>query len=426
MGHVDDTGANWSFARRAGFLVMAVFLAAQAIPELLGAVPVLDELVTGASLALWSALMPVLGNALLGIDEPIAVGITGSGDMTWRWVQVLWTAVFSLGLGLTWAAIDRRRDYRTLHAWLRIVVRYDLALVMFSYGLAKLVELQFGPVSPIELTRTYGDSSPMGLAWTFMNYSRPYRCFGGLLELLGGLLLLSRRTTTLGALVIAGVMSNVVALNFCYDIAVKLGSSILLLMAVFLIAPELPRLRAFFLRNETVAGVDLTAPVLGPRMQVLRKIARVGFWALLATLTALYVYLSGVLRAEAPRPALYGLYEVEEFALDGAGRPPLITDAARWRRVFLGRDDRAMIEDMTGGRSFHALVYDATAETITLANDEGQAAELKVARLAPDRLRISGALPGGRVEATLQARDPEQFPLLQRRFHLINEVSFNR
>ena len=35
----------------------------------------------------------------------------------------------------------------------------------------------------------------------------------------------------------------------------------------------------------------------------------------------------------APRSPLYGIWKVDEFEVDGKARPPLITDAERWRRV---------------------------------------------------------------------------------------------
>jgi len=82
-----------------------------------------------------------------------------------------------------------------------------------------------------------GDQSPMGLLWNFMGASAPYTIFGGLGELIGGLLLTNRRTALLGALISAAVMSQVVMLNFSYDVPVKIYSSELLLTARVLIAP---------------------------------------------------------------------------------------------------------------------------------------------------------------------------------------------
>ena len=64
----------------------------------------------------------------------------------------------------------------------------------------------------------------------------------GVVELLGGVLLTCRRTRLLGALVVLGVMANVVMLNFCYDVSVKLHSSHLLAMTLFVAAAGLRRL----------------------------------------------------------------------------------------------------------------------------------------------------------------------------------------
>jgi len=65
----------------------------------------------------------------------------------------------------------------------------------------------------------------MGLLWTFMAASKGYQIFTGAAEVLGGILLLWKRTTTLGALTVFGVMANVMALNFFYDVPVKLLST---------------------------------------------------------------------------------------------------------------------------------------------------------------------------------------------------------
>src|SRR5262249_42535112 len=109
---------------------------------------------------------------------------------------------------------------------------------------------------PDTLLHTYGESSPMHLLWTFMGASDGYTWFTGAGEMLAGLLLCTRRTTLLGALVTFGVMAHVVALNFCFDVPVKLFSSHLVLMSVFLVAPDLPWLTKVFLlgRSEAPRG----------------------------------------------------------------------------------------------------------------------------------------------------------------------------
>jgi hypothetical protein len=99
---------------------------------------------------------------------------------------------------------------------------------MITYGVLKVIELQFSPPTPDRLIQTYGESSPMGLIWTLMGFSSLYCFFGGAGEVLGGLLLSLRRTTLLGALVCIGVLANVVMINLSFDVPVKLFSSHLL------------------------------------------------------------------------------------------------------------------------------------------------------------------------------------------------------
>ena len=79
------------------------------------------------------------------------------------------------------------------------------------------------------LLEPYGDSSPMGLLWTFMGASKGYSIFCGGVEMLAAILLFVPGCATLGALVAMGAMANVFMLNMCYDVPVKQYSFHLLL-----------------------------------------------------------------------------------------------------------------------------------------------------------------------------------------------------
>src|SRR4029079_8818976 len=105
--------------------------------------------------------------------------------------------------------------------------------------------------SPERLLEPYGESSPMGLLWTFMGYSLPYNGFTVAAGVVRVFLLFLRRTTTLGALIVSAVMVNVVMLNFCYDVPVKLFSSHLLVMAGILTIPDLRRLAGVLVFNRS-------------------------------------------------------------------------------------------------------------------------------------------------------------------------------
>lgn len=70
--------------------------------------------------------------------------------------------------------------------------------------------------------------------------------------MLSGVLLFFPVTSLLGALISIGVLSHICALNFCYDVPVKLFSLHLLCMGIFLAAGDAGRLAALFLQNRAV------------------------------------------------------------------------------------------------------------------------------------------------------------------------------
>jgi len=76
--------------------------------------------------------------------------------------------------------------------------------------------------------------------------------FAGGAEMLGGVLLFIPAFTAIGALVSIAVMSNVFMLNMCYDVPVEQFSFHLLLMGVFLLAPDMRRLAELFFFHRRV------------------------------------------------------------------------------------------------------------------------------------------------------------------------------
>ena len=203
---------------------------------------------------LWHKLVPWVGKQVFHVE--ITVRPNGSGDTTYNYVQVFCFAVMAAVAAAAWTLLDRKRTaYPRLDRWLRVYVRFDLAATMITYGSVKVIKSQFPDPHLDRLLQPFGDASPMGLLWTFMGASESYNIFTGAGEILGGLLLTTRRTTLLGSLVCFGLMSHVAMLNFSYDVPVKLFSMHLLAMALFLMAPDLKRLARMFVLNRPVDPV---------------------------------------------------------------------------------------------------------------------------------------------------------------------------
>ena len=108
-------------------------------------------------------------------------------------------------------------------------------------------------------------------------------------------------------------------------------------------------------------------------------------------------------------------------------RPPLVTDDQRWRRVIFDRPGRAVFQKMDDSLVVFAAKIDPEGETIELTktDDKNWKATLSFARPAPDRLTLNGAMDGNQLVIDLRL-DREQFLVLNRGFHWVQERPFNR
>ena len=421
----------WSPAKRVLFRFGFSYLLLYLLPAylgLLGYIPY-GGVIVGGYMSFWRAVVPWAGKHAFQLS--ITVFPNGSADTTYNYVEIVCFALLAVLAALVWTLLDRRRaSYARLYEWLRVYVRFGLAMAMLQYGLAKIVPGgQFGKPPLDRLLQPFGDASPMGLLWTFMGASTAYTVFAGLTETLGGLLLTMRRTLLLGALVSAAAMANVVILNFSYDVPVKIYSSHLLAMALFLALPDLRRLANLFVLNRPVKPAEIR-PLFARRglhrgALVFRTIFVAGFAVLLLYVTYDSYRIYGDPAAKSP---LYGIWDVDELVVDGQVRPPLITDDSRWRRVVFDYPQMMAILRMSNTRDRYVLKLNTVRRTLALTrrDDPAWKSTLTYRRPEPGRLLLEGTFEGKKVQAVLRRTDNPEFRLTARGFHWINEYPFNR
>ena len=199
--------------------------------------------------------------------ELVRPPFNGAGDTTFESVKLLSCFLLAVTVAFIWSGICwwQKSNQKWLKDFLQTYLRYYVALYMLSYGLIKagFITTQFaqaGGISEFQLSQTYGESTLMGLLWTFMAASPMYTFFAGLTEVVGGLLLVFRRTTTLGALVVSGVMINVFMLNCCYNVPVKYFAFHLLVASIYLILPDASRLANVLFWNRSTNPSELMEP----------------------------------------------------------------------------------------------------------------------------------------------------------------------
>jgi hypothetical protein len=301
---------SWSVIERILFRFSFCYITLYYAPSILEFLPG-----TGLLMNWISYWWRLLVYELAGVTAPSQP--TGSGDTFSAYIAQLLILIFSAAISIIWSISDRRKgNYIRLHGWLRVLARYALAFVLLSYAFAKVIPTQFIPLQNAQLAETYGRSSPMGLLWRFMGFSTAYTIFGGCAELLPAFLLLFRRTALLGSVLAFIVMLNVVMLNLCYDVPVKLSSINLLLLSAFLILPDMSRLYQFFVLNAPTEPSDLREPVLS-NISIRRT-------ALVLKYTALVILLSLSIKASV------GRYHHQRRALIAPSPYPLTGRGFHW------------------------------------------------------------------------------------------------
>jgi len=423
---VDDDPRPWSLPRRLGFRFVFAYLLIYNLPFLFWALPGLEWLDKGWSKAK-DAFLLWIAEDVLRLGSGFRTGPNGSGDTVLDYVALPTTAALALLVVIAWSIAQRRAtSHPRAYEVLRVFLRYCLAATMLGYGLMKVFHRQFPFPADARLGVTYGDSSPMGLLWTFMGYSGAYNVFTGGAEVVGGLLLLWRRTTMLGALVLVAVMANVVMLNFCYDVPVKLYSSHLLLMSVFLVGPDLRRLVDVLVLHRP------TAPPPARRRHHIRWIE----WTRRGVKTAfiawiLYDGIHGYLKAEkkaaAATPAeIEGSWFVDGFVADGVEAPLVLGDPLRWKTVGV-TPSSARIGFMDDSSRRYAAKIDAKEHRLETTDFTHPANDVMTYSVIDhDHVRLEGTFEQRALRVELRRAKPRTYLLVTRGFHWVNEVPFSR
>ncbi len=384
----DPAAPAWPPIQRLALRFAAVYVVLYTFPFPLNYIPMVSGWFGWARDFEWWAV-DMLAVHLFSIFEPLDRP-WGSGDPTHSYVRLVLYVVLALLVALVWLGLEKillskRRATKShveakLAAWLHIGVRYCLAMTLLSYGFAKVFPNQFPLPMLSRLLAPFGDSSPMNVLWTFMGASVPYVIFAGAGEVLAGLLLLLRRTATLGALAAIGVMTNVVALNFMYDVPVKLYSSHLLLFAVCLTLPDAGRLTRTLLLNRPTQRRDISYPRVPKWIYVVKGLVLV---YLLFTMIS-----SGArsFESQRQRPELWGIWDVESFRLDGQELPPLRSNPVRWHNLIIERSTFAVVRGMDDIRWNLGFEHDAEAGTVSLRSRATWTFE----QIDTDMLRLRG------------------------------------
>ncbi|MBS7563802.1 DoxX family protein [Mucilaginibacter sp. Bleaf8] len=329
--------------------------------------------------------------------------VTDYSPNSWKLANLAdWAVIALIALigAVIWSFADKReRNYPVLNYWLRTILRYRLAIGILAYGFIKVFPLQAPYPSISNLNTAYGEFTRWKLFAMSLGIVPGYETFLGLVEVLAGLLLLSRKTASFGALVILLFTGNVLMSNMAYEGGEGIYSLYLIVIALYIIAYDVPRLyRLITLRKPTAPAS--VKPVLQQSWQ------RNGLVALKSLLIFFFVVLYAAKTYAAYKqdgyhypttkglPKAAGLYDVTEFKIKGQVHPYSDTDSTRWQNVVFEKwatisiktlqpqlIDSAVTEEIhpddfqrdyelagSGERSYYSYTIDATKSELYLVN----------------------------------------------------------
>lgn len=298
-----------------------------------------------------------------------------------------------------WSSRDSElKNYDTLYYWLRVALRYRLAIAVIAYGFIKFFPLQAPLPSLSNLNTNYGDFSNWKIFSLSLGVVPNYQAFLGLVEIAGGLLLLHRKTATLATLIILPFAGNVFFSNLAYEGGEYVYSAYLIAVGLYLFAFD--AIRLFNL-------LSLERPTIPNRFQpVFVAWQKTGRLVLKSAFIFFFVILYGFKTSEgynegqyhfpktAGLPDAAGIYNVREFRINNQTLPYSKTDPIRWQDVVFEKwntisiksnrpvtPEHAKTEEIyvkdadrnyerTGsqGRYYYSYEFDDTTKTLLLKN----------------------------------------------------------
>ncbi|MFK8061150.1 MAG: hypothetical protein AB8B78_13810 [Polaribacter sp.] len=421
---------TWSFTEKITFRFFFSYFALFIFTNNNGAYPFFNHITVLSNKFLYN-IIPAIGKSILGIDYKIITGPNGSGDTTYDYVVIFSILVLAILATIIWSLVDKKStNYKKLYYWLTVAIRFYIGLMLINYGVWKLIKLQFGYPSMQVLTQTFGESSPMRLAWTFLGFSKGYNIFMGLAEV-AAIFLLFRRTLSFGLIITLATTANVMAVNYFYDVPVKITSTHLVLMTLFLFAYNFKELCNFFFFKKTLKLSIIPKPNF-------KKASKKIFLAIKIVLISLSLGLGvyGAKQAQNSRLAgvndirVKGLYEVENFVVN---KDTIETKSKngiiKWKYLMLKSKKYVMVRHFDNKRKWYKIQLDSIKNKFTL---EDYRDSLKVFHLdlkeKDSTFYLNGTFNNDTISIKLKKYKDfrKKFILTNTGFNWINEFPNNR
>ena len=301
-------------------------------------------------------------------------------------------------------------------AFIYSLLCYYLALQLLKYGLDKVFKNQFYLPEPNTLYTPLGRIPKDLLYWSSMGTSYFYNVFLGSLEALAALFILIKRTRLVGLLLSLFIMVNVVAVNFGFDISVKLFSLLLLFLTLYLLAPWMKSLYEFFFTHRAVSGKRSAGCSVLISNRFLSASLK-WFAAGVIFLETFYPFIkTGNFNGDkAARPNMHGAYEVTQYIAGSDTMEPVHFPV---KRFFIHRNSYMIFQDREDEMTDYKLSYDIDKYEYVLTDYQFHKTSIHFNYNRSDSVLILQYSGDGKAyQITGKALDWRKLPAVRTNFH---------
>jgi hypothetical protein len=245
---------------------------------------------------------------------------------------------------------------------------YYLTVIFIKYGFDKVFKSQFYQPEPNTLYTKLGNLDKDILYWSTIGSSYLYNVVTGSIEIIAAILLLIKRTRAFGIALLLIVLSQIVLINFAFDISVKLFSMLLLCMAIYVAVPYLRSWFGVLIGNE----VNRVVRVNKGKWELLLKALVIG----VLFLEGLYPYIKSKNFNDnnASRPYLHGAYAVTQVITNS---DTLLAQSYPFKRFFIHRNGYTIFEDNEENMQDFKLQTNTITQQIQLTDYTGKHTTIK-------------------------------------------------
>ncbi|MCA5005086.1 hypothetical protein [Sphingobacterium bovistauri] len=407
---------NWTKSERIAFRFAFILILTFIIEKNNGAYP-LFEIITKPIVYLFQELTPWFAKNILKYNYDYSIYTNGSGDTSYDWISLLLFIIIASIACVIWGILDQKRtNYNTLYYYLTVFIRYYIAFMLFNYGAIKLLHAQMPPPTLNKLMQPLHEFSPMGLAWTFLGFSKGYNIFMGIVEIMA-VLLLFRKTMVLGALITMATSINIMTVNYFYDVPVKMISTALFAFSLFLLLPNFKALYAFFILGKSAEIRTIDKPVYS-KTWINKGLIALKIIFLVVFIVTQFFSLSNTQKMISEyfkKSSINGIFKIDR---QGKSQKSIPKD---WNYVIFEFEGTLITRDTNYQKGYQQYILDERTKEITINNYK-----LKYSVEKNGDIIMKKKFPSHHEEIRLVKQRQQDFELLKRGFNLIQEHPYNR